>query len=83
MIPVFKVPANVIADNELVTTWKNSSNENDVAMAIGTLVPFFSTGAIQRKNFYKEAGIARYEDTRILQPNYFGRIKIEHLRTMK
>ena len=26
--------------------------------------------------------LARYEDTRVLQPNYFGRIKIENLRNL-
>lgn len=37
--------------------WKNDANEGDVAIAFGTLVPFVNTGVIQRKQFYKEAGI--------------------------
>lgn len=77
-IPVFRAP---LLDNEtLLTTWKNDQNDGDVSIAIGTLLPFFSTGAIQRKNFYKEAGIARYEDTQALQPRYLGRIQVVNIQ---
>ena len=79
-IPVFKVPSSVIADNELLTTWKNEQAEGDVSIAIGTLVPFASTGKLPRKNFYYEQGIARYEDTQALQPRYLGRVLIENIR---
>lgn len=79
-IPVFKVPSSIIPDNELLTVWKNDANEADVAIAFGTLLPFYSTGAIVRKNFYTEAGIARYEDQQALQPRYLGRIIIEGIR---
>lgn len=79
-IPVFKVPNKVIADNELLTTWKNEEAEGDVSIAIGTLVPFASTGKLPRKNFYFEQGIARYEDMQALQPRYLGRVLIENIR---
>jgi len=80
MIPCYKVPADVIPEDELLTTWKNDAAEGDVSIAIGTLLPFYSTGALKRKNFYSEAGIARYEDTKALQPGYLGRIKINGIR---
>lgn len=79
-LPVYKVPAGVIADDEILTTWKNPTAEADVSLVIGTLVPFYSTGKLPRKNFYFEEGIARYEDTRALQPKYLGRIKITNIR---
>lgn len=79
-IPVFKVPNSVVADNELLTTWKNEQAEGDVSIAIGTLVPFASTGKLPRKNFYFEQGIARYEDMQALQPRYLGRVLIENIR---
>lgn len=79
-IPVFKVPSNVIPDDELVCIWKNDENEADVSIAFGTLVPFFSTGIIQRKNFYKEAALATYGDWSILNKRYMGVIKISNLR---
>jgi len=78
-IPVFKVPSNVIPDDELVLFWKNDYNEADVAAAFGVLVPFFSTGTLQRKTFYKEAGVAYYGDHQVLQPKYFSRLKFRNL----
>jgi hypothetical protein len=79
-IGIYKAPADIIPEGEILTTWKNEAAEGDVSVVIGTLLPFFSTGAIQRKNFYKEAGISRYEDTKALQPKYLGRIQIENIR---
>ena len=81
-IPVFKAPG-IMPNDQLLTTWKNDQADGDVSIAIGTLVPFFSTGVLQRKNFYKEAGIARYEDTQALQPKYLGRIQINNIRCSK
>jgi len=78
-IPVFKVPSSVVPDDELVLFWKNDYNEADVAAAFGVLVPFFSTGTLQRKTFYKEAGVAYYGDHQVLQPKYFGRMKFRNL----
>ena len=79
-IPVFKVPSGILADNELLTTWKNDTQQNDVAIAIGTLMPFYSTGVLQRKQLYKEAAVARFEDTQALQPKYLGRVTINNIR---
>jgi len=79
-IPVFKVPKQIIPDNQLLCLWKNENNEADVSIAFGTLVPFFSTGALQRKNFYKEAGLATFGDYVILNPAYFGIIQINNIR---
>jgi hypothetical protein len=81
-IPVFKVPSSVVPDNQLLCIWKNDENEADVSIAFGTLVPFFSTGIIQRKNFYKEAALATYGDWAILNKRYIGRIQIDNIRTV-
>jgi len=79
-IPLFKVPSDVIPNDELVTVFKNPENEADVGIAYGVLVPFVSTGLIQRKNFYAEAGLATYQDKAVLNSKYFGRIKITSIR---
>jgi hypothetical protein len=79
-IPVFKVPSAIIPDNELLCVWKNENNDADVFVAFGTLVPFFSTGSLQRKNFYKEAGLASFGDYQVLNPQYANRIIIENIR---
>lgn len=60
--------------------WKNDQNEGDVAIAFGTLVPFVNTGVIQRKQFYKEAGIASYGDWACLNKRYLGIIKITNMK---
>jgi len=79
-IPLFKVPSAIIPTNELLCIWKNDQVENDVSIAFGTLIPFFSTGIIQRKNFYKEAGIATYGDWAVLNRRYLAIIAIENLK---
>lgn len=79
-IPTFKVPDEIIPTNEILTVWKNPSNEADISIAFGTFVPFFSTGVIQRKNFYKEAGLATYGDWAILNRRYLALITIDHLK---
>jgi hypothetical protein len=77
---VFKVPSNIVPTNEIMCIWKNDQVENDVAIAFGTLVPFFSTGIIQRKNFYKEAGIATWGDQAVLNRRYIALIVLENLK---
>lgn len=79
-IPVFKVPSSIIPENELLCIWKNENNDADVFVAFGTLVPFWSTGSLQRKNFYKEAGLASFGDYQILNPKYANRIIISNIR---
>jgi hypothetical protein len=79
-IPVFKVPKAILPENTLMCVWKNENNEADVSIAFGTLVPFFSTGALQRKNFFKEAGLASFGDYVVLNPGYFGLIRIDNIR---
>lgn len=79
-IPVFKVPSVIIPDNELLCVWKNENNEADVFIAFGTLIPFYSTGTLQRKNFYKEAGISSYGDYHVMNNQYANRIIISNIR---
>ncbi|MDR0675786.1 MAG: hypothetical protein LBF97_01950, partial [Elusimicrobiota bacterium] len=79
-MPLFKVPSAIIPTNEILCVWKNDAVENDVSIAFGTLIPFFSTGIIQRKNFYKEAGLATYGDWAVLNRRYLALIAIENLK---
>ena len=78
--PLFKVPSSIIPPNEILCVWKNDAVENDVSIAFGTLIPFFSTGIIQRKNFYKEAGLATYGDWAVLNRRYLALIRIVNLK---
>lgn len=79
-IPTFKAPSSIIPTNEIMCVWKDDENEGDVAIAFGTLVPFFNTGIIQRKNFYKEAGLATYGDWAVLNRRYLALIRIKGLK---
>lgn len=79
-IPTFKAPSAIIPSDEILCVWKNDQNEGDVAIAFGTLVPFVNTGVIQRKQFYKEAGIASYGDWACLNRRYLGIIKIINMK---
>ena len=77
---VIKVPSSIIPTNEILTTFKNPEQENDVGVIFGTLVPFYSTGVIQRRNFYKEAGLSTYGDWNVLNKKYLGIIRILNLK---
>lgn len=79
-IPTFKAPSSIIPTNEIMCVWKDDENEGDVAIAFGTLVPFFNTGIIQRKNFYKEAGLATYGDWAVMNRRYLALIRIKGLK---
>ncbi len=79
-MPVFKAPSDIIPTNEIVTNWVNPNNPSDTSVIFATLVPFFSTGAIQRKNMYVEAGISSYGDVSIICPYFLGIIEIENLK---
>ena len=78
--PLFKVPSSIIPTNEILTVWKNPNNEADISIAFGTLVPFLSTGLIQRKNFYKEAGLATFGDWAVINKRYLATIVINNLK---
>ena len=79
-IPLFKVPSSIIPNNRLLTVYKNEQNEADVSIVFGTLVPFYSTGTIVRKNFYKEVGISSYGDWALLNQRYLGIIQIDGIK---
>jgi hypothetical protein len=79
-IPLFKVPSDIIPTNRFLTVWKDDQNESDVACVFGTLVPFFSTGLIQRKNFYTETALASFGDHNVINKRYLAIIEVENLK---
>lgn len=79
-MPLFKVPSTIIPTDEILTVWKDDQEESEVSIAFGTLVPFFSTGILQRKNLYKEAAIATFGDWVVLNRRFLAIIKIEHMK---
>lgn len=79
-MPVFKVPSSIIPTDEIMTVWKDDQVETEVSIVFGTLVPFFSTGIIPRKNFYKEAGIATWGDHQVLNRRFLAIVKIANMK---
>lgn len=79
-MPVFKVPSSIIPTDEILTVWKDDQVETEVSIVFGTLVPFFSTGIIPRKNFYKEAGIATWGDHQVLNRRFLALVKIKNMK---
>ncbi len=78
--PVFKVPSDIIPTDEVLCVWKNDMAEGDVSIVFGTLIPFISTGLIQRANFYTEAGLANISDYNCLNRKYLSLIKIKNMK---
>lgn len=79
-MPTFKVPSSIIPTDEILTVWKDDQVETEVSIVFGTLVPFFSTGIIPRKNFYKEAGIATWGDHQVLNRRFLAIVKIANMK---
>lgn len=73
---IYKVPREIIPGDEFLTIWKNESVPEDVALALGSMIPLYQTQTLEYKEFYKETGLAYFGDAKVLQPKYLQRIKI-------
>lgn len=75
-IDIYKAPASLVPDTELLCVYKNPDVPEDVALAIGTYVPLFASDAVTFKSMQTEQGLAWYGDMKCLQPKYLQRISI-------
>lgn len=78
-IDVYKVPASIVPNDEILAIYKNELNPEDVSVAFGSLIPLYQTQTLEYKEFYKETGLAYFGDAKVLQPNYLQRIKLSNL----
>ena len=79
-IELYVAPKALFGDAEgAITTWKNEAAGTDVSIAIGTLMALYSTGALARKGIYKEAGLANFSDTVVLNAEYLRKLTISNL----
>lgn len=69
-IPVFRVPKEVCADDDLVCVYKNKQLPEDVFLAIGTLLPMHVTDKIEFPGRNTEFGVASYGDMQIINKAY-------------
>lgn len=79
-IPVFKVSSDIIDTADILCVWKNDQVEGDVSLIFGTLIPFISTGLINRATFYSEAGLASIGDYQVLNKKYLTLIRLINLK---
>lgn len=79
-IELYVAPKALFGNAEgAITTWKNEAAGTDVSIAIGTLMALYSTGALARKGIYKEAGLANFSDTVVLNAEYLRKLTISNL----
>jgi hypothetical protein len=77
-IPVFRVPAEVCPDGDLVCVYKNRQLPEDVFLIIGTLLPLFVTDKLTLPGRQTEFGVASYGDMQILNRGYAEIVTIEN-----
>jgi hypothetical protein len=77
-IPVFRVPAEVCADNDLVCVYKNRQLPEDVFLMIGTLLPLHVTDKLELPGRNTEFGVASYGDMQILNKGYAEVLTIQN-----
>lgn len=78
-IPVFRVPSEVCADDDLVCLYKNKSLQEDVFLVIGTLLPLHVTDKLELPNRNTEFGVASYGDMQIVNKNYAEVLHIKNI----
>ncbi len=78
-IDIYKVPSSIIPTDEIMAIFKNEQNAEDVSIAFGSLIPLYKTQTLEYKEFYSETGLSFFGDSKVLQPNYIQRIKLENL----
>lgn len=75
-IPVFRVPEEVCPDGDLVCIYKNKQLQEDVFLAIGTLLPLHVTDKIEFPGRNTEFGVASYGDMQIMNKGYADVLRI-------
>lgn len=78
-VPFYKVPSNIVPNDELVCVWKNDSTANDSAIMFGTLVSLYATPTLTFKEAYSEMGLHHYGDHKVTNKKYITRIKFDGL----
>lgn len=76
---IYKVPASIVPNNEIVCVWKNELVPEDVSIAFGTLVPLYHTMTLEFKEAYKETGLYSFQDYKTLQGGYLVRLVLSNL----
>lgn len=75
--PLYKVPSNIVPDDELLCVFKNDKEDSlDVPIALGTYIPLYRTAVNEYNNFQKSGGMAYYGDMKLMEKRYLTRVQI-------
>ena len=79
-IPLYQVPSDVVATNEILCVYKNNKEEsNDSAIVTGSYIPLYQTQVLEYSSFHSETAIAFFGDMRINEGRYVTKVKLENL----
>lgn len=78
-VDIYKAPATIVPNDEILGIYKNELNPEDVSLACGTLVPLYRTSNMEFKELYSETGLCHFGDQKILQPGYLVRLQLLNL----
>lgn len=79
-IPLYQVPSDVVATDEILCTYKNNREEaNDSALTCATYLNFYQTQTLEYSSFHKETAIAWFGDLKIQESKYITKVKLENL----
>lgn len=78
-IKVFTCPAetNVIANNEVILSYKNPNESEDIGVAYGNLTEL--RAELRYPQFYTEGNLATVEDRVLIEPQFFKLLQITNL----
>jgi hypothetical protein len=78
--PIFQVPADIVATNEILCVYKNNREEaNDAALMIGSYVPLYRTQTLEFNSFHKETALAFFGDMKLNNPKYVTKVSLKNL----
>lgn len=79
-IPLYQVPSDVVATDEILCTYKNNKEEaNDSAVTCATYINLYQTQTLEYSSFHKETAIAWFGDLKIQEGRYITKVKLENL----
>jgi len=79
-IPLYQVPSDVVATDEILCVYKNNKEEaNDSAIVTGSYIPLYQTQTLEYNYFLKETAIAFFGDMRINEGRYVTKVKLANL----
>lgn len=79
-VPLYQVPSDIVATNEILSIYKNNREDaNDAAICAGTYLNFYRTPTVEYNSFHSEASIAYFGHLKIMEPKYVTKVSLKNL----